>query len=68
MRRPRPLRPGPLRGDRALGLPEAAVLGVLVSARRVGETRKVYGLDTTEEMLALALENKAKAGSATWSS
>jgi ubiquinone/menaquinone biosynthesis C-methylase UbiE len=41
---------------------------VLVSARRVGETRKVYGLDTTEEMLALALENKAKAGSATWSS
>ncbi len=35
---------------------------MLLSARRVGPTGKVYGLDMTEEMLALALENKAEAG------
>jgi SAM-dependent methyltransferase len=35
---------------------------VLLSAKRVGPTGKAYGLDMTDEMLALALENKAKAG------
>src|SRR6266571_2077842 len=34
----------------------------LPSAKRVGPTGKAYGLDMTDEMLALALENKAKAG------
>jgi len=33
-----------------------------LSARRVGPTGKAYGLDMTDEMLALALENKKKAG------
>jgi len=35
---------------------------VLLSARRVGATGKAYGLDMTDEMLALANENKRKAG------
>jgi ubiquinone/menaquinone biosynthesis C-methylase UbiE len=35
---------------------------VLLSARRVGPTGKVYGLDMTDEMLALANDNKRKAG------
>jgi ubiquinone/menaquinone biosynthesis C-methylase UbiE len=35
---------------------------VLLSARRVGPTGKAYGLDMTDEMLALANENKRKAG------
>jgi arsenite methyltransferase len=35
---------------------------VLLSARRVGPTGKVYGLDMTDEMLALARANQAKAG------
>jgi len=35
---------------------------VLLSAKRVGPTGKAYGLDMTDEMLALALENKARAG------
>jgi len=35
---------------------------VLLSAKRVGPTVKAYGLDMTDEMLALALENQAKAG------
>jgi len=35
---------------------------VLLSARRVGPTGKVYGLDMTDEMLALANANKSKAG------
>src|SRR6266851_6152584 len=34
----------------------------LLSARRVGPTGKAYGLDMTEEMLALARENQRKAG------
>src|SRR5206468_8303874 len=35
---------------------------VLLSAKRVGPTGKAYGLDMTDEMLALANENKRKAG------
>src|SRR5206468_9420171 len=35
---------------------------VLLSARRVGRIGKVYGLDMTDEMLALARENQQKAG------
>src|SRR5215210_5609371 len=50
------------------GLPTEAVLGsgggidVLLSARRVGPTGKAYGLDMTDDMLALARENQRKAG------
>jgi arsenite methyltransferase len=35
---------------------------VLLSAKRVGPTGKAYGLDMTDEMLALARENQRKAG------
>ncbi len=35
---------------------------MLLSARRVGPTGKAYGLDMTDEMLALARENQRKAG------
>ena len=49
-------------GETVLDLGSGGGIDVLLSARRVGETGKVYGLDMTEEMLALALENKAKAG------
>jgi len=37
-------------------------IDVLLSARRVGPTGKAYGLDMTDEMLALARQNQAKAG------
>ena len=37
-------------------------IDVLLSARRVGPTGKAYGLDMTDEMLALARENQRKAG------
>src|SRR5206468_12255629 len=37
-------------------------IDVLVSAKRVGPTGKAYGLDMTDEMLALARENQRKAG------
>ncbi|HET9637521.1 MAG TPA: arsenite methyltransferase, partial [Gemmatimonadaceae bacterium] len=37
-------------------------IDVLLSAKRVGPTGKVYGLDMTDEMLALANENKRRAG------
>src|SRR5262249_29988632 len=37
-------------------------IDVLLSAKRVGPTGKVYGLDMTDEMLALARENQRKAG------
>ena len=40
----------------------ASSTDVLLSARRVGPSGKVYGLDMTDEMLALAQENKEKAG------
>jgi SAM-dependent methyltransferase len=45
-----------------LDLGSGGGIDVLLSAKRVGPTGKVYGLDMTDEMLALALENKAKAG------
>jgi SAM-dependent methyltransferase len=49
-------------GETVLDLGSGAGIDVLLSAKRVGPTGKVYGLDMTDEMLALALENKAKAG------
>ncbi|WP_075265063.1 arsenite methyltransferase [Streptomyces sp. Tue 6075] len=49
-------------GDRVLDLGSGGGIDVLLSARRVGPTGKAYGLDMTEEMLALALANKEKAG------
>jgi ubiquinone/menaquinone biosynthesis C-methylase UbiE len=45
-----------------LDLGSGGGIDVLLSARRVGPTGKVYGLDMTEEMLALALENTKEAG------
>ncbi|WP_282793135.1 arsenite methyltransferase [Streptomyces sp. CC224B] len=49
-------------GERVLDLGSGGGIDVLLSARRVGMSGKVYGLDMTEEMLALALANKEKAG------
>ncbi|WP_172387010.1 arsenite methyltransferase [Streptomyces sp. MNP-20] len=49
-------------GERVLDLGSGGGIDVLLSARRVGLTGKAYGLDMTEEMLALALENQQKAG------
>ncbi|MEV4314878.1 arsenite methyltransferase [Actinocrispum sp. NPDC049592] len=49
-------------GERVLDLGSGGGIDVLLSARRVGPTGKAYGLDMTDEMLALALANKAKAG------
>jgi arsenite methyltransferase len=49
-------------GDTVLDLGSGAGIDVLLSARRVGPSGKAYGLDMTDEMLALALANKAKAG------
>jgi arsenite methyltransferase len=49
-------------GERVLDLGSGGGIDVLLSARRVGPTGKAYGLDMTDEMLALALSNKAKAG------
>jgi arsenite methyltransferase len=49
-------------GERVLDLGSGGGIDVLLSARRVGATGKAYGLDMTDEMLALALSNAAKAG------
>ena len=49
-------------GETVLDLGSGGGIDVLLSARRVGPTGKVYGLDMTEEMLALASENKDEAG------
>jgi SAM-dependent methyltransferase len=49
-------------GETVLDLGAGAGIDVLLSAKRVGPTGKVYGLDMTEEMLALALANKREAG------
>ena len=49
-------------GETVLDLGSGGGIDVLLSARRVGPTGKAYGLDMTDEMLALALDNKAKAG------
>jgi len=50
------------RGDVVLDLGSGGGIDVLLSARRVGPTGKAYGLDMTEEMLALARANQHKAG------
>jgi SAM-dependent methyltransferase len=49
-------------GDTVLDLGSGGGIDVLLSAKRVGPTGKVYGLDMTEEMLELAQENQRKAG------
>jgi SAM-dependent methyltransferase len=49
-------------GDVVLDLGSGGGIDVLLSARRVGPTGKVYGLDMTDEMLELARENQRKAG------
>ena len=49
-------------GETVLDLGSGGGIDVLLSARRVGPTGKVYGLDMTDEMLALARENQKKAG------
>jgi arsenite methyltransferase len=48
-------------GEIVLDLGSGGGIDVLLSATRVGSAGKVYGLDMTEEMLALAMENKQKA-------
>src|ERR1700758_2623017 len=49
-------------GETVLDLGSGGGLDVLLSAKRVGPAGKAYGLDMTDEMLALANENKRKAG------
>ncbi len=49
-------------GEVVLDLGSGAGIDVLLSARRVGPTGRVYGLDMTQEMLALARANAAEAG------
>jgi arsenite methyltransferase len=49
-------------GEVVLDLGSGGGIDVLLSARRVGATGKAYGLDMTDEMLALARENQRKAG------
>ena len=49
-------------GETVLDLGSGGGIDVILSARRVGPTGKAYGLDMTDEMLALAEENKQKAG------
>ncbi|MEU6536363.1 arsenite methyltransferase [Streptomyces sp. NPDC047000] len=51
-------------GERVLDLGSGGGIDVLLSARRVGPAGKAYGLDMTDEMLALALANAKKAGAA----
>ncbi len=51
-------------GETVLDLGSGGGIDVLLSAKRVGPTGKAYGLDMTDEMLALANENKRKAGAA----
>lgn len=51
-------------GETVLDLGSGGGIDVLLSAKRVGPTGKAYGLDMTEEMLALARENQRKAGAA----
>jgi len=51
-------------GEIVLDLGSGGGVDVLLSAKRVGPTGKAYGLDMTDEMLALANENKRKAGAA----
>src|SRR5215468_6370159 len=49
-------------GETVLDLGSGGGIDVLLSAKRVGPTGKAYGLDMTDEMLALARENQQKAG------
>ena len=49
-------------GEVVLDLGSGGGIDVLLSAKRVGPTGRAYGLDMTDEMLALANENKRKAG------
>jgi arsenite methyltransferase len=49
-------------GETVLDLGSGGGIDVLLSARRVGPAGKAYGLDMTDEMLALARENQKKAG------
>jgi SAM-dependent methyltransferase len=49
-------------GERVLDLGSGGGIDVLLSARRVAPGGKAYGLDMTDEMLALARENRRKAG------
>jgi len=49
-------------GEVVLDLGSGGGIDVILSARRVGPTGKAYGLDMTDEMLALARENQKKAG------
>src|SRR2546429_977456 len=51
-------------GQTVLDLGSGGGIDVLLSAKRVGLTGKVYGLDMTDEMLALARENQRNAGAA----
>ncbi|MFZ0641350.1 MAG: arsenite methyltransferase [Candidatus Acidiferrales bacterium] len=51
-----------LPGETVLDLGSGGGIDVLLSARRVGPNGKAYGLDMTDEMLALARENQRKAG------
>ncbi len=49
-------------GETVLDLGSGGGIDVLLSAKRVAPTGKAYGLDMTDEMLALARENQRKAG------
>lgn len=49
-------------GETVLDLGSGGGIDVLLSARRVGPSGKAYGLDMTDEMLALARDNQCKAG------
>src|SRR5690242_2508909 len=49
-------------GETVLDLGSGGGIDVLLSAKRVGATGKAYGLDMTDDMLALANENKRRAG------
>src|SRR6266576_267121 len=49
-------------GETVLDLGSGGGIDVLLSARRVGPTGKAFGLDMTDEMLALARENQRRAG------
>src|SRR5271169_3941515 len=48
-------------GETVLDLGSGGGIDVLLSAKRVGPTGKAYGLDMTDEMLALTRENQRKA-------
>jgi arsenite methyltransferase len=51
-------------GETVLDLGSGGGIDVLLSAKRVGPTGKAYGVDMTDEMLALARENQRKSGAA----